>query len=57
MRSLINGEGYTFTVLLDNDPQGEVNTLYDITLNYPTTFFIDAEGIIKKIKRVFLQPR
>jgi len=42
--------GYTFTVLLD--PKGEVSTLYGFTdkTSIPRTFFIDAEGIIKKIK-------
>jgi peroxiredoxin len=50
VRSFINGEGYTFTVLLDSN--GEVNTLYGFTdkTSIPRTFFIDAEGIIKKIK-------
>ena len=44
--SFINSEGYTFTVLLDSS--GEVNTLYNVKY-YPTTFFINADGIIKKI--------
>jgi thiol-disulfide isomerase/thioredoxin len=44
--SFINNEGYTFTVLLDSS--GEVNTLYDVKY-YPTTFFVNADGIIKKI--------
>ena len=44
VKSFINGEGYTFTVLLDS--KKEVNTLYDVSW-YPTTFFIDAEGVIK----------
>jgi peroxiredoxin len=41
---------YTFTFLLDS--KGEVNTLYGFTdqTSIPRTFFIDAEGIIKKIK-------
>jgi len=49
VRSFIDGEEYTFTVLLDNDPQGEVSTLYGIT-EIPITFFIDAEGIIQEIQ-------
>jgi peroxiredoxin len=47
VRSFITGEEYTFTVLLDST--GEVNTLYDVSY-YPTTFFIDADGIIKEIQ-------
>jgi len=47
VRSFITNEEYTFTVLLDSD--GEVNTLYNVSY-YPTTFFIDAEGIIKERK-------
>lgn len=38
---------YTFTVLFD--PNGAVNTLYNVSL-WPTTFFIDAEGIIQEIQ-------
>jgi len=38
---------YTFTFLLDS--KGEVNTLYDVD-TLPTTFFIDAEGIIRKVQ-------
>jgi peroxiredoxin len=45
--SFISGEEYTFTVLLDS--AGEVNTLYNVD-TLPTTFFIDAEGIIREIK-------
>jgi peroxiredoxin len=43
-------EGYTFTILLD--PKGDVYQLYDIVppKTIPQTFFIDKEGIIKKIK-------
>ncbi len=50
VRSELTGKGYTFTVLLD--PDGEVSTLYGFTdqTSIPRTFFIDAEGIIKKIK-------
>ena len=42
--------GYTFTVLLD--PDGEVSTLYGITPTtyIPRTFFIDADGIIRKVQ-------
>jgi len=40
-------EVYTFTFLLDSE--GEVSELYNIT-EIPRTFFIDAEGIIRKIK-------
>jgi len=47
VRSFIDKEGYTFTVLLDSD--GGVNTLYNVD-TLPTTFFIDAEGIIKERK-------
>jgi len=36
---------FTFTILLDSS--GEFNTLYNVKY-YPTTFFIDANGIIKK---------
>jgi peroxiredoxin len=43
--SFINDNQYTFTVLLDS--KKEVNALYDVNY-YPTTFFIDAEGIIKE---------
>jgi thiol-disulfide isomerase/thioredoxin len=38
---------YTLTVIYDSEGQAE--NLYDIT-TWPTTFFIDAEGIIKKIQ-------
>jgi len=54
VRSFINGEGYTFTVLLDS--KKEVNTLYDVNY-YPTTFFINAEGIIKERKEGYFQSR
>jgi peroxiredoxin len=40
-------EDYTFTILLD--PDGAVNMLYNVS-PWPTTFFIDAEGIIQNIK-------
>ncbi|MCX6008730.1 MAG: redoxin domain-containing protein [Chloroflexi bacterium] len=54
VRSFINGEGYTFTVLLDS--KKEVNALYDVDY-YPTTFFIDADGIIKERKKGSFQSR
>jgi peroxiredoxin len=38
---------FTFTILLDST--GEVNTLYDVS-RWPKTFFIDADGIIKKVQ-------
>ena len=49
VHSELSNQGYTFTftILLDSD--GEVNTLYNVE-TLPTTFFIDAEGIIKKIQ-------
>lgn len=50
VRSFISGQGYTFTVLLDST--GEVHTLYNISI-WPTTFFIDADGIIQKIEGPF----
>jgi thiol-disulfide isomerase/thioredoxin len=37
-------EGYTFPVFYDS--QGQAKSLYSIN-TYPTTFFIDAEGIIR----------
>jgi peroxiredoxin len=54
VRSFINDEEYTFTVLLDS--KKEVNALYDVDY-YPTTFFIDAEGIIKERKKGSFQSR
>ena len=36
---------FTFTILLDS--KGEVDTLYNVKF-YPTTFFVNADGIIKK---------
>ena len=47
VRSFINGAGYTFTVPLDS--MGKVSMLYNVT-EIPRTFFIDANGIIRKIK-------
>jgi peroxiredoxin len=52
--SFINDKEYTFTVLLDS--KKEVNTLYDVSI-YPTTFFINAEGIIKERKEGSFQNR
>jgi peroxiredoxin len=54
VRSFINGEGYTFTALLDS--KKEVNTLYNVSI-YPTTFFINADGIIKERKEGSFQSR
>ncbi|MFC2049669.1 redoxin domain-containing protein [Chloroflexota bacterium] len=51
VRSLITGEEYTFTVLLDST--GEVAEEYGYIPNdtaIPRTFFIDADGIIKEVK-------
>ena len=45
--SFINDNEYTFTVPLDST--GDINKLYDVSF-YPTTFFIDADGIIKERK-------
>jgi len=49
VRSELTGENYTFTILLDSN--GEVAEEYGYIPNdtaLPRTFFIDAEGIIKK---------
>jgi len=49
VRSFIHANPqYEFTILLDLD--GAVSERYDIT-SCPTTFFIDAQGIIKAAKR------
>jgi peroxiredoxin len=47
-QSWIDSEGYTFPVLLDS--AGDVKTLYGIS-EIPRTFFINADGIIKEVKR------
>ncbi len=43
----ISEKGYSFRVLYDS--AGEAKNLYNITM-WPTTFFIDKNGIIKKIQ-------
>lgn len=43
VRDYIEKGGYTFPVVLDT--QGDVNSIYSVTA-YPTTFFIDKEGIL-----------
>ena len=43
-RGFIEGNGYTFPVLLDMI--GEVGDMYNVR-SYPTTFFIDEHGIIR----------
>jgi peroxiredoxin len=47
VQSFIDSKGLTFPVLLDSDR--EVGTVYQVS-TIPTTFFIDADGIIKRIK-------
>ena len=47
--SEFNDKGYTFTFTILLDSTGEVHTLYNVS-RWPTTFFIDADGIIMKIK-------
>jgi peroxiredoxin len=47
--SKFTDKGYTFTFTILLDSTGEVNTLYDVD-TLPTTFFIDAEGIIRKVQ-------
>jgi peroxiredoxin len=47
--SEFNDKGYTFTFTILLDSTGEVHTLYNVS-RWPTTFFIDAEGIIREIK-------
>ena len=55
--SELTGEGYTFTILLN--PAGEVSALYGITptTSIPRTFFIDADGIIRKVQEDSFQSR
>lgn len=43
----IKQTGYTFPVLFD--AQGQVNSLYNVG-TLPTTYFIDTEGIIRKMQ-------
>ena len=47
VESFIESSGLTFPVLLDSE--GVVDGVYQPSL-FPTTFFIDAEGIIREIK-------
>jgi peroxiredoxin len=47
VQSFIDSNGLTFPVLLD--PNRAVGTVYQVSA-IPTTFFIDADGIIKRIK-------
>jgi cytochrome c biogenesis protein CcmG, thiol:disulfide interchange protein DsbE len=47
VQSFIDSKGLTFPALLDSDEA--VSKMYQISTT-PTTFFIDADGIIKRIK-------
>jgi thiol-disulfide isomerase/thioredoxin len=47
VQQLMDGNNYSFTVLLDSD--GQVAEQYQIS-GIPTTLFIDKEGIIQKMK-------
>ena len=47
VQSFIDSKGLTFPALLDSDEA--VSKMYQIS-TIPTTFFIDADGIIKRIK-------
>jgi len=47
IRSFMDSKGYTFPVLLDS--VGAVHAYYDVS-KWPTTFFIDAEGIIREVE-------
>ena len=47
VQSFIDSQGLTFPVLLDS--QGEIDAVYQPPW-FPTTFFIDAEGIIREVK-------
>ncbi len=49
-QSWISSKGYTFPVLLDST--GATGAQYDVSTGIPKTFFINADGIIKKIKEV-----
>jgi len=46
VQSFIDGKGLTFPILID--PLGEVADEYRVS-SMPTTFFIDADGIISKV--------
>lgn len=47
VQTFLNSKGLTFPALLDSD--GAVSGTYQVP-SFPTTFFIDADGIIKEIK-------
>jgi peroxiredoxin len=47
VQSFLDSRGLTFPTLLDNDEA--VKNLYNVS-SYPTTFFINSDGIIKVIK-------
>ena len=47
IQSFAESHGLTFPVLLDSD--GMVDELYEPPA-FPTTFFVDAEGVIRKVK-------
>ncbi len=47
VNEFIEDEGYTFPVFYDSE--GQAKSLYSISV-WPTTFFIDTEGIIRHIK-------
>ena len=44
VQDFVDQMGITFPILLDSD--GAVSNLYYVR-NYPTTFFIDAEGVVR----------
>jgi peroxiredoxin len=47
VQSFLDSRGLTFPTLLDTDEA--VSKIYQVS-SFPTTFFIDADGIIKRIK-------
>jgi peroxiredoxin len=47
VQTFLDSRGLTFPVLLDSD--GAVSNTYQVP-SYPTTYFIDSDGIIKEIK-------
>ena len=46
-REFVEGQGLTFPVALDHD--GQVSEIYGLRY-FPTTFFIDEEGVIRGMK-------
>jgi len=44
VRNFVDDVGLTISILLD--PEGEIQQLYHIK-DYPTTYFLDADGIIR----------